>query len=56
MQKTICELFAGVGGFRLDSTDLDQAGRPHGSHSGNPVQGHNGHMTAMCSILETVLT
>ena len=39
-----------------DSTDLNQAGRLHGSHSGNPAQGHNGHMTAMCSILETVLT
>lgn len=31
-----------------DSTDLDQAGRPHGSHSGNPVQGHNGHKFCSC--------
>ena len=32
-----------------DSTDLNQAGIPHGFHSGNPARKRSGRMIAMCS-------
>ena len=49
MNKTICELFAGVGGFRLGykaSMRWTQAGRQSGFLNGNRVRKYNGHMTA----------
>lgn len=50
MDKTICELFAGVGGFRLGFEKLNSDGRLHGFHSGNRGRKHNGHMSVMCHI------
>lgn len=47
MQKTVCELFAGVGGFRLGlqhaSPQWETVWFPNGSLAGK----NNGHMTVM---------
>lgn len=55
MEKTICELFAGVGGFRLGFDRLKRGGRQRGSLSGNRVPRRNGLTAVMFNILETVL-
>ena len=46
MDKTICELFAGVGGFRLGFEKANS-----GSHSGNQEHEFNGQINAMLIIL-----
>lgn len=56
MDKTICELFAGVGGFRLGFDRLASAGRQIGSHNGNREKECNGHTIAMLSIMVIFLT
>ena len=52
MNKTICELFAGVGGFRLGFERAILDGRLHGFRNGNQVRGHNGQTNVIYNILE----
>ena len=53
MDKTVCELFAGVGGFRcglnnikdIKDTENKKNGKLYGLVSGNPlIRPHSGHM------------
>lgn len=61
MKKTVCELFAGVGGFRcglnniktLDDFKKKKNGIPFGLVSGSHQKRlHSMHMIVMCIILE----
>ena len=55
MKKTVCELFAGVGGFRcglnsikkISDTQKKKNGIPFGLVSGNQVKKNNGPMIAI---------
>ena len=49
MEKTVCELFAGVGGFRLGLEKPMQIGKPFGFHNGNPIKQSNGLMLCYVS-------
>lgn len=47
MEKTVCELFAGVGGFRLGLERESKDWKPFGSRNGNQIKKSNGPMPAM---------
>ena len=54
MEKTICELFAGVGGVGLGFERVKAGGKQYGFHNGNLMQKNNGRMIVMCDILGIV--